>query len=365
MTQSILVVDDDPDTLTLIGLTLQRRGFEVFKAQSGPQALALLEHDKPDLIVLDVMMPQMDGYEVCREIKANPHTAHLPVVMLTAKAQTASQLEGFRVGAIDYITKPVHPQELITRIQSVLEQTPTAPASSGARVIALSGAKGGVGATTLAVNMALAFAATRQTILADLETSGTVAMHLGLDPTCGLNELLRADSEAIDRSAVEAALTTHASGLRLLAAADSPIDPARAAVILSHLVSLCDMCVFDLGWGLGPVARVVAPRSQVFILATDADRAALAQANKLIHTLSEAGVSSEAVKLVWINRQGAPLKAAQASIRVALGRAPVATIGPAGEAMYEAMEQGQPLVVARPADPVTAQITALAASVLA
>jgi DNA-binding response OmpR family regulator len=365
MTQSILVVDDDPDTLTLIGLTLQRRGFEVFKAQSGSQALGLLAHDMPDLIVLDVMMPQMDGYEVCREIKADPRTAHLPVVMLTAKAQTASQLDGFRAGAIDYITKPVHPQELITRIQAVLEQTPTASMAPGARVIALSGAKGGVGATTLAVNMALAYAATRHTILVDLETSGTAAIHLGLNPACGLNDLLRPDSEVIDRSAVEAALTTHASGLRLLAAADGPIDPARAAVILSHLAGLCEVCVFDLGWGFGPVARVIAPRSQVFILATDADRAALTQANKLIHTLSEAGVSPEAVKLVWINRQGAPLEIAQASIRSALGREPMATIGPAAEAMYEAMEQGQPLVTAQPADPVAAQITALATSLLA
>lgn len=132
MAKTILVVDDDSDTLTLIGLTLQRRGFEVIKAQSGQQALNLLAHDRPDLVILDVMMPQMDGYEVCREIKADPRTADLPVIMLTAKAQTQSQLEGFRVGAIDYITKPVHPQDLVARIQTVLERTESAQRPGGA-----------------------------------------------------------------------------------------------------------------------------------------------------------------------------------------------------------------------------------------
>jgi DNA-binding response OmpR family regulator len=177
MPQSILVIDDDSDTLTLIGLTLQRRGFEVIKAQSGQQAIGLLSHDLPDLVVLDVMMPHMDGYEVCREIKADPRTANLPIVMLTAKAQTSSQLEGFRAGAIDYITKPVHPQDLVARIQAVLDSTRPAAAEPAAQLIAVSGAKGGVGATTLAVNLALAVAARQRTILVDLEMSMPAACN--------------------------------------------------------------------------------------------------------------------------------------------------------------------------------------------
>ena len=162
MMQTILVVDDDLDTLTLIGLTLQRRGFAVMKAQSGPEALEKLHTDLPDLMIVDVMMPHMDGYEVCRTVKGDPRTAHLPVVMLTAKAQTASQLEGFRAGAVDYITKPVHPQDLVARIAAVLERAQTAQAETGPGLIAIAGAKGGVGATTLAVNVAAPQAAYRR-----------------------------------------------------------------------------------------------------------------------------------------------------------------------------------------------------------
>ncbi len=364
MVQSILVVDDDPDTLTLIGLTLQRRGFEVLKAQSGAQALNMLTHDTPDLIILDVMMPQMDGYEVCREIKADPRMARLPVVMLTAKAQTASQIEGFRAGAIDYITKPVHPQDLIARIQAVLEKAQAAPAAHGAHVIAVTGSKGGVGATTLAVNIALAAAATAHVILIDFEPGGEAAIHLGLEPAQTIDDLLSGDSESIDVARVEAALTAHASGLRLLAAADQPVDPSHATVLLNHLLGLCDVCVFDLGDGLSPAARTIVQRSNQVVVATDSDRAALTHANKLMHTLSELGVSSNIVKIVWINRLGAPVDIAQAAIRSMLGHDPIATIGPASEAMYVAMEQARPLVLAHPDDPVAAQLIALAKTLL-
>src|SRR5512139_4035438 len=223
MTQTILVVDDDLDTLTLIGLTLQRRGFTVLKAQSGPEALENLHTDLPDLMIVDVMMPHMDGYEVCRAVKADSRTAHLPVVMLTAKAQTASQLEGFRAGAVDYITKPVHPQDLVARIASVLKRAQTAQAEPGPSIIAIAGAKGGVGATTITVNVAAALAARHRTLLIDLEASGTDAIHLGLEPQHGLGDLVELESGPNEPAALQQVITPHNSGLQLVAAAEAAL----------------------------------------------------------------------------------------------------------------------------------------------
>ncbi len=362
MAQSILVIDDDFDTLTLIGLTLQRRGFSVRKAQSGPEALELLRDDLPDLVIADVMMPLMDGYEVCRTIKGDPRTAHLPVVMLTAKAQTSSQLEGFRAGAIDYITKPVHPQELISRISAVLERVKEETSRTGAKVIAVAGAKGGVGATTLAVNLALAYATRKRVLLVDLEMSGTDAIHLGLSPEHGLNDISQLESGLNDPAALEGALTVHSSGLKLMAAGDAPLEPARVGVLLSQAAALCDVCVIDLGWGGGQMTRVVAQHSQVFVVVLDSDRATLSQAARLLHSLDDANVAPKAIKLVWINRLGIASEVGLAAMRAALGREPDAIVDSAVEEMYLALEQGQPLVLSYPDHPAAAGIIKLADS---
>lgn len=364
MTQTILVVDDDLDTLTLIGLTLQRRGFTVIKAQSGPEALDKLNIDLPDLVIVDVMMPHMDGYEVCRAIKGDPRTAHLPVVMLTAKAQTASQLEGFRAGAIDYITKPVHPQDLAARIASVLERTHAEQVENGPSIIAIAGAKGGVGATTLAVNVAAALAAQHRTLLIDLEASGTDALHLGLEPQHGLADLIELESGPNDPAALEQVITLHVGGLQLIAAADAAIDPARVGLILNHAAALCEVCVLDLGWGIGHVTRLIAQRCRAFTIVLDSDRITLSQASRLLQLLEETNVPPEAVRLVWIDRQGLPIEAGHHTIAAVLGRPPDMTIEPAADALYEALDKGQPLVLYQPDHPAAVKMRELAESFL-
>ena len=123
MAKRILVVDDEIESVKLIGLMLQRRGYEIVAARSGAQALEKAQAEKPDLIILDVMMPDMDGYEVCRRLRANPGTATLPIIMFTAKTMIDDKVAGFQAGADDYLTKPVHPEELASRIEAVLLRT--------------------------------------------------------------------------------------------------------------------------------------------------------------------------------------------------------------------------------------------------
>ena len=365
MAQTILVVDDDLDTLTLIGLTLQRRGFTVMKALSGPEALDQLRGDLPDLLIVDVMMPHMDGYEVCRTVKSDPRTAQLPVVMLTAKAQTASQLEGFRAGAVDYITKPVHPQDLVARIAAVLERAQSAHIESGPSLIAVAGVKGGVGATTLAVNVAAALAAQRRVLLIDLEASGTAALHLGLEPQRSLTDLIELENGPNDPATLEQVITPHASGLQLIAAADMTLDPARVSLILNHAAALCDVGVLDLGWGITHVTQLVAQRCTTLVLVLDSDRIALSQANRLLQLMKEAYVPASVIKLVWIDRQGLPIENGQSVIKAALGRLPDITIEPAADALYDALDKGQPLVLSQPDHPAAVKMREFAKSCLA
>ena len=119
----ILVVDDEIYIVHILDFSLGMEGYEVLTALDGEQALERLKNDKPDLIVLDIMMPKVDGYEVCRAIKTNPETQHIPVILLSAKGRNVDQKMGFDVGADDYITKPFSPRKLVERINALLGQT--------------------------------------------------------------------------------------------------------------------------------------------------------------------------------------------------------------------------------------------------
>lgn len=120
MTARVLVVDDIRANVKLLEARLTAEYFEVLTAMSGPEALEICERDNCDIVLLDVMMPGMDGFEVCRRLKSNPETAHIPVVMVTALDQTADRIKGLEAGADDFLTKPVNDIALLTRVKSLV-----------------------------------------------------------------------------------------------------------------------------------------------------------------------------------------------------------------------------------------------------
>ncbi|RME45183.1 MAG: response regulator [Caldilineae bacterium] len=117
----ILCIEDEPEMIELVRLILERKGFQVTGALGGKQALEVLKEEKPDLILLDLMMPDMDGWEVYRQVKADPRLASIPVIVVTAKAQSIDKVLGLHIAKVeDYVTKPFGPQELLASIAKVL-----------------------------------------------------------------------------------------------------------------------------------------------------------------------------------------------------------------------------------------------------
>ena len=120
--KTIMVVDDNPDIITIVKTILEGRGYTVFSASSGPELLSILPNHKPDLIILDIMMPEMDGLEVLTRLKAKTETATTPVILLTAKVQYEDVLGGYKLGADYYITKPFTSTQLVNGINLLLRE---------------------------------------------------------------------------------------------------------------------------------------------------------------------------------------------------------------------------------------------------
>lgn len=138
-TQRILVVDDDKEIVRLVRAYLEQAGFQVLIAYDGEMALHILRRDRPDLIVLDLMLPDRDGWDITRLVRSDQSLASLPIIMLTARVEDTDKIVGLELGADDYITKPFNPREVVARVRSVLRRSQSGNSQSQRHVLQLAG----------------------------------------------------------------------------------------------------------------------------------------------------------------------------------------------------------------------------------
>jgi two-component system phosphate regulon response regulator PhoB len=134
MRERVLVVEDEKDVRDMLRLNLKAGGFDVLEAHNGAEGLAMAKSELPSVVILDLMMPEMSGTEVCRALRRNPATSRIPILMLTAKSSESDKVTGFEVGADDYVTKPFSPRELILRVRAVARRQPDQGAPKAAPV---------------------------------------------------------------------------------------------------------------------------------------------------------------------------------------------------------------------------------------
>jgi DNA-binding response OmpR family regulator len=139
MASRVLIAEDEPDIRDLLAFHLERDGYEVARARTGAEALRQVRDRRPDLLILDLMLPEIDGLEVCRRLRQQTETSQLPIVMLTAKGDEVDRIVGLEVGADDYIVKPFSPKEVLARVRAVLRRTrpPVGPAPLSAGTLSL------------------------------------------------------------------------------------------------------------------------------------------------------------------------------------------------------------------------------------
>lgn len=377
MAKKILIVDDDLESVKLIGLMLERRGYDISAAQSGAQALAKVQEDNPDLIVLDVMMPDMDGYEVCRRLRASSVTADIPIIMFTAKTQLDDKVAGFQAGADDYLTKPVHPEELASHVEAVLMRSARRQVESPepimrARVFGLLGSKGGVGTTTLAVNLAVAFAQGpargKQVYFADMQSGmATASFQFGLRRAGSIARLLERPAEQIDDRVLEAHLEEHRSGVFVLSGQIEPIGvaavvtPDYTEVIVRQIGSTADYFFVDLGVGLGETNRRLLPECYQIVVTIEPQRSSLMLAKSLVTELVESlNIARHRISLVLVNKTASAASFTKDTIEGLLQHELAGVVTPAPELAFQSYENGVPMVMAQPNSLAAQQIQTIA-----
>jgi DNA-binding response OmpR family regulator len=372
MPAKILIVDDDLQSLKLVGLMLQRRGYTIVAARGGEQALAKAESDAPDLIILDVMMPDLDGLEVCRRLRSQPATSQIPVIIFTAKAQVGDKVDGFQSGADDYITKPIHPNDLAARVDAALQRSARRPINvqpaSTAQVIGFLGVRGGVGATTLALNTAAALAnvdGDRRVILVDLQASAAnVAMQLGFDAASGLATLADLGPNDITPAAIGPCLVRHASGVQLLLAGT---DQSATALTATQLVTLIDgvsqlaqVVVLDLGSTLDDLTLTALALCRRVVLALEPQRIAVVAAQHLAAQLERRGIPAARLSVALINRAPGTVmldrRAIEAQLKLPIG----VLLPPVPEAASQAADEASLIIHLQPGGLYAEQIRTLA-----
>ena len=363
-TARILIVDDDLFSRKLISATLVKGGYACTAVSSGAEALSYVAQETPDLIILDVMMPEMDGYELCAKLREMPQTARIPIIMLTGQDSLEEKVKGFEVGADDYITKPFQPMELLARVSVLLKRTSLYTSEQGtinSKVIAVFSLRGGVGVTSVAANLAIALSEIwgKPTVLADFVfTSGQDALMLNVPMRNTWADIGNIPPEEITNDIVEKLLLPHASGVRVLAAPKHPSDgdlitQEKITNVLSFLKTNYHYVVLDLAHNFNDQTLAALDLADEILVLLAPEMASVRATATTIDVFETLGYSRNQVRLVinWLfERRGL----ARRDIETVLKR-PINMVIPfAPETFVSAINLGAPIVYEDASSPIAA-----------
>ncbi|MFC1996621.1 response regulator [Chloroflexota bacterium] len=375
MANKLLIVDDEADTLRLVSLMLERQGYEIITAKDGKTALEKVLSDKPDLILLDVMMPEMDGFEVLKLVRSDSKTESIPVIMFTAKSQVEDKITGLEAGADAYLTKPTQPRELFAQVKAVLSRAqktrtlPPEPTDRGLTVGVLA-AKGGIGVSSIAINLGIVIyhQSKANVIVAELRPGyGGISLNLGYPNPDGLNRLLKVDPGEITPSAVEMALIEHASGVQLLLASPQPkeaimINAAKNfEAITKNLPFIARYVILDLGSSLPPVTQRALAECDELVVILEPTSSCVQQTKKLIQDIIELGFGEDRIRIALVNRIRSSVQLNSAQVQEELAHKIATVFTPAPELAYQSAESNQPMVIQQPGSITAQQFDKLAA----
>jgi DNA-binding response OmpR family regulator len=306
MGKKILVIEDDLIATRLMEYILKQRGYQVLTAPNGLEGLKIAREERPDLIVLNVMLPGIDGFEVCHRLRAEPRTAQSLILMLSGRARQIDIANGLNMGADDYLTKPAAPSEIVDRIESLLTQK----AGACSKIIAFISPREKAGTTTTVVNVAIALAQMDKRVIAvDLGPGdGGIAEHLGIKPQDAARHFQKALSDTTDYDALESPLVVHQTGvgvLRLRTSAGEAGDIATDHIDrLDRYREATDFILVDLPFQPSAATRAVLSRCTLAVIVSTGTADALTGVKSAITVLRFLGIPQKRIGAVVTDPEG-------------------------------------------------------------
>jgi pilus assembly protein CpaE len=361
----ILVVDDEPNVLRMVSYTLQIEGYEVVVAQNGAEALSKVQTEAPDLVILDVMMPDMSGIEVCEQLRKKPETINLPIIMFSAVSQVSDKVKCLEAGADEFINKPITPEELVARVKALLGRYRQLrhPQKLG-KVLGFIGAKGGVGTTTVALNLATVLAMQeKKAIAAEVRPFyGTFSAQLNLVRPKGLVNLLEINLEKIDEREVSLNLTNLPWGLRLLVGPQHvtesrEIEPQHLERIIKVLASMADYVILDLPCFSSSANHTAIQNCDLVAIVIEPLSSSMVSGSIAVEQMRSWGFQGRCLGLIVVHRAPyvTPIKIEY--IGAQLGTEVIGVIPSASDAFISAQQAGLPVVIFRSACDATRAFT--------
>lgn len=358
MEEKILIIDDDLETLRLVGLMLQRQGYQIISANNGALGIDLAKKEKPDLIVLDVMMPDIDGFHVTKRLRADAEMNNTPILMFTAKSQVDDKVAGYEAGVDDYLIKPVHPVELVAHIKALLARrkrvTGPLPKARNGYVIGVISAKGGQGVSTVALNIGIALheKSKNETICAEISPNkGTWGLELGLADNQALNKLLQLRPEDINSESIKQSLVKSNFGVSLLLSSPNFSNLSNTEQIeqiqsiLKYLVELAQIIVIDLGTCNLEIMEKVIEFCNDVILVSEAHPIPIQRTKFLLEELNKREIiTNKNIDILINNRTRADIQLSVGQVEELLGTAPKVVIPPVPELAYQSVARSQPII---------------------
>jgi len=365
----ILFVDDEDQIRKLMTTYLTRQGYEVVTATDGYEALKSIRSRAPSLVITDVTMPNMNGFELTRRLRADHRTARIPVLMLSARKQADDVLTGYAEGADEYVAKPVEMAVLGAKIDVLLKRMKAMAGDTvkrRGRVVLFGHGKGGAGTTTLAVNAAASLAETKlyRVGLLDLNLEfGNAHMHLDLHPAQTLSHLARIDPAQLDDEVFSRLLTLDRSGIQLVQGSDAPENAELVTVPLvqqgiDRLRAATDYVIVDTPATFTQQTLAALDASDAVVIVAQPNIPSLKAGRDWLDVLEKLSYPRERTLLVVNRTSQTGLEADQVSRF--FNRKPDLVV-PYTPMFDDAADRGRPLVILRPDNAATKVLKDLAA----